>query len=173
MKYVSSGRVLFAALFVILLAVLIVTSLNYNTRARTFPLIVAIPVFIGAVGNLIQDVRYVRRGESKADSKPKTSAPASAAGEPAKKETLSGKEKSKRELVGIAWLIGYVLAIVLIGFPLATIAYMIVFIRFYNKESWKLTITYTVLLSAFIWIAFVYFLKSTLYQGMVFDWLGI
>ena len=176
MKYLTSGRILFSSLFVVLFAILIVTALGYNPKARTFPLIVAIPVFIGAIANWVVDFRAVQRGEKpkKEKAEPKAPVAETAVGEPVKKkEKLSGAEKRKRELIGIAWLIGYVIAIVLIGFPIATIGYLVAFIRFYNHESWKLTIVYTVLLWAFIWIAFVFFLKSTLYPGLIFDWLGI
>lgn len=202
-----NGRILFALLFVVVFAILIVTAMGYNTWAKLFPLIVAIPVFIATVANLVIDVRSDLRGEKpgKAEGHSKappvasvraTRAPAEAvelavgsaapvAASPApvpapvarppkeKKEKLSGPEKRKRELIGIAWLIGYVVAIAVFGFPLATIGYMIAFVKLYNHESWKLTIAYTVLLSVFIWITFVVLLKSNLYSGMLFDWLGL
>lgn len=210
-----NGRILFALLFVVVFAILIVTAMGYNTWAKLFPLIVAIPVFIATVANLVIDVRAELRGEKpgKAEGHSKappvasvraTRAPAAAvepaagaaqqqaspagpgtsvANRPApaaftrpakeKKEKISGPEKRKRELIGIAWLIGYVVAIAVFGFPLATVGYMIAFVKLYNHESWKLTIAYTVLLSVFIWITFVVLLKSNLYSGMLFDWLGL
>lgn len=174
MRVLTSGRVLFALLFVVLFAILTVNALGYNQRARTFPLLVAIPVLLGTVANLILEIRGARGGKKPvaAESEVKTASEKIAELEQGK-EKFSGAEKRNRELIGIAWLIGYVVAIVLIGFPLATIGYMIVFIRFYNHESWKLTIIYATLLYAFIWVAFVFFLKSTLYPGMLFDWLGM
>jgi len=178
MKYLTSGRMLFSALFVVVFAVLIVTATGYNPKARTFPLIVAVPVFLGALANLVVDFRIVQRGEKPKKEKSETKSPITVAeatpAEPAKKkEKLSGTAKRRRELLGIAWLIGYVLAITFLGFPIATIGYMVVFIHFFNRESWKLTIIYTAIMWAFIWIAFVYFLKSNLYPGLIFEWLGI
>ncbi len=213
MKVITNGRVLFAALFVVVFAIVIVTAWGYNPKARTFPLIVAIPVFLGAIANLILDVRVVLRGEDTKKEKSKepvpgvvkqqapvaapalemataggaafppvqagaaplkfSAPPVTAKPEKKKKEKLSPAEKRKRELTGIAWLIGFVLALGLFGFPIAICGYMIAFMRFYSKESWKLTLIYTGLLFAFIWIAFVVFLKSNLYWGLIFDWIGL
>lgn len=172
MRYLTSGRVLFASLFVVLFAILLVTVMSYNVRARTFPLIVAVPVFIGAIGNLISDVRKVRGDDKPAKSASEAKSLVGSLPEQTKeKEKLAGSARTKRELIGITWLIGYVAAIWFFGFSLATVGYMIAFMRLYSHESWRLTIIYTILLCAFIWIAFVYFLKSTLYPGLIFDWL--
>jgi hypothetical protein len=178
MKYLTSGRILFSTLFVVLFAILIVTAIGYNPKARTFPLIVAVPVFIGTLANWVVDLRAVQRGEKPKKEKSTPNLPVAVAeataSEPVKKkEKLSDAEKRKRELFGIAWLIGFVVSIALLGFPIATIGYLVLFIRFYNHESWKLTIVYTVILWAFIWIAFVFFLKSTLYPGLIFELLGL
>ncbi len=175
MKYLTSGRILFSALFVVIFAILIVTAMGYNPKARTFPLIVAIPVFLGTVGNLVLELRAVQRGEKIKKEKSEPTLPAGVTATPEKKKTekVSGDEKRKRELIGVAWMIAYVVSIALVGFPIATIGYMIVFVRFFNHESWKLTLVYTGLLWAFIWVAFVFFLKSNLYEGLIFEWLGI
>jgi Tripartite tricarboxylate transporter TctB family len=204
MKLLRSGQVLFALLFVVLFAILIVSATGYNPTARIMPLIVAIPVFFGAIANLVVDVRAVQRGEKPAKVKSRAPVPTmvaqeqvaapalkmapamsvSAAVMPAqipvpaegskpekKKEKLTGAERTKRELIGIAWLIGYVAALILFGFNLATLGYLLAFIKFYSHESWKLTILYTVILWAFVYVAFVVLLKSSLPPGMVLDWL--
>jgi disulfide bond formation protein DsbB len=176
MKYLTSGRVGFAFLWVALFVLLIVTAMGYNPSARIFPLIVAIPVLIGAIGNLYVDMRMVQRGEKPAKDKPHspslvTTEPVAVAPETKKKEKVSGKERTKREFIGIAWLIGYVVALLLFGFNLATLVYLVAFIKFYSHESWKLTIVYSAVLWVFVYVAFVVFLKSTLAPGMVFDWL--
>jgi disulfide bond formation protein DsbB len=194
MKYLTSGRILFSSIFVVLFAILIWTAMSYNPAARTMPLIVAIPVFLGAIANLYVDVRIVQRGEKPAKEKKDLVASAAVAAEPlnmtdpkhvtvdveaAKKKIkkekakISPELKRKRELIGIAWLISYVAALILFGFNLATIAYLILFIRFYSHESWKLTIVYSAVLWLFVYVAFVVLLKSNLAPGMVFDWLGL
>ena len=210
MKYLTNGQVLFALLFVVVFAILIVTATGYNPMARTMPLIVAIPAFLGAIGNLIVDVRAVQRGEKPkiekigppvalpVASEPAAVAPPSLKVAPAggavltpattgakplvidveaakkkikKKDKISPEMKRKRELIGIAWLIGYVAALILFGFNLATLVYLVAFIKFYSHESWKLTIVYAAVLWVFVYVAFVVLLKSTLAPGMVFDWL--
>jgi hypothetical protein len=221
MKYLN-GRLLFALLFVVVFVILILTATGYNQTARTMPLVIGIPVLLGAIANLILEVRAVQSGEKPKKEKAKVPAitvqakdqiaavaekekiavaapvlemataggalaPLTSITPPAvpihtptsSKEVvtapstkLKGKARARRELIGAAWIIGYVAAIWLIGFPLATVGYLVGFLRFYAHESWKLTILYTVLLFGFIWIAFVFFLKSNLYWGMVFDWLG-
>ncbi len=209
MKKLLTGRVLFAVLFVVVFAILIVTAMGYNTKARTMPLLVSIPVFLGACGNLYVEARASLRGE-KAKKEKEGKAPANVVAvtekaavtapalemataggatlpaavlpaaapvvktpvvkpEKKKKEKLSEAEKAKRELIGAAWIIGYVIAVILIGFPLGPIGYMVAFLKLYSKESWKLTLVYTALLIVFIWTAFVIGLKSNLYNGIVFD----
>ncbi len=200
MKYLTSARVLFALLFVVVFAILIVTATGYNARARLFPLVVAIPIFIAAVANLVLEVRAEQRGEKpkkekesvpqpqvvvenvapaveaiavKSEAKPRVIINPEEAKKKIKKDKIAPKVRRRRELIGVAWLIGYVAAIYLIGIPLATVGYLIAFIKFYNHESWKLTLIYTSVLFGFIWIAFVVLLKSNLYPGMIFEWLGM
>lgn len=224
MKKLWNARVVFAAVFVVVFAILIWTASGYNQLAKTMPLLVSIPVFIGAILNLINEVRVSLNPQKEKKTEGASSAAALEAqakvltpleqdkvmvanstlqmataggavlpppgipvsggvpvptvkpGEIAKPEKKSkkvtGKERTRRELIGAAWIIGYVAAIMLFGFPLATLAYLVGFLHFWGKESWKLTIIYTVVLFAFIWIAFVVFLKSNLYWGLVFDWIG-
>ncbi len=223
-KKLWNARVVFAAAFVVVFAVLVWTAMGYNQLAKTMPLLVSIPVLIGAVLNLINEVRVsLNPAKEKKHAEGATSAaaveaqakvltpleqdkvlvvnstlqmatagggvlptPGVAVGTAAapvatapvivkpekKSKKATGKERTRRELIGTAWIIGYVASVMLIGFPLATTGYLVAFLRFWGKESWKLTIIYTAVMMAFIWIAFVVFLKSNLYWGMVFDWLG-
>lgn len=172
MKYLTSGRFLFSLLFVVVFAILIVTAMGYNPKARTFPLLVAIPVFIGAAANLVLETRAIQRGEKIKKDKVEAALPAgvTAPADKPKKDKVSGADKRKREFIGVAWLVGYVAALILFGFNLATLGYMLLFIRFYSHESWKLTIVYTAALWLFVYIAFVVLLKSTLAPGLIFEW---
>lgn len=87
-------------------------------------------------------------------------------------EKLSPAERQKKEVIAFGWMIGIVLMIALFGFNVGLPISVFAFIKVFGRESWKLSLGYTVSLWLIVYLVFVMFMHSILYSGMVFDALG-
>ena len=107
------------------------SALAWPLKARLFPLVIGIPLFCLALAEVLW--------------------------------VLLAKEKSendiavRRTLLAAGWAIGFFVAIVLLGFPVAVPLLVFAYLRLQGKEGW----TFSVLFTAGVW-AFFYGL---------FDWL--
>lgn len=154
-----NGRLLFSLGLVLLLAFLIYVSMGYNQLARLVPLVVLVPGFIAA---LIQFGLEVRAAFA-----PKKEGSAEESSDEATSAKLPPQEKFRRELVGIGWLLGFFALIALLGQVIAIPLFVLVFTRFFGRESWRLSISFAVLCWAFVYGVFVWGLRNELYPGIL------
>ncbi len=164
-----SGRLMFSLGFVLLFAFLIYVSMGYNQLARLVPLVVLIPGLGFALLQFVLDLRAAFWGEAPASAETSATAGASAVDKPKeeKKEKLSPQEKRRREFVGIGWLLVFFVMIVLFGLTPAIPLFVLVFMRFFGGESWRLSIGFAVLCWAFVYGVFVWGLRNDMYAGIL------
>jgi hypothetical protein len=79
------------------------------------------------------------------------------------------RQKNIEYFIGFGWLIGYTIAIYLIGFIYSTFLLLFLFIRFNGKRSWFKSVMIAVLGTAVFWLFFVYWLQSDLWGGAIFN----
>jgi len=65
-------------------------------------------------------------------------------------ETLPPDVTARRTRVAFTWIVGFFLAIVLIGFPAAVPLFMLAYLRGQGRESWALSLV----LAGVAWLAF-------------------
>lgn len=65
-------------------------------------------------------------------------------------ETLPANVTARRTAVAFAWILGFFLTIVLLGFPVAIPVFVLAYLRLQGRESWMLSIV----LAAAAWLAF-------------------
>lgn len=165
-----SGRLLFSLGFVLLFAFLIYVSMGYNQLARLVPLVVLVPGLGFALLQFVLDLRAALRSDESASAAGRTTAAeATTADKPKeeKKEKLSPQEKRRREFVGIGWLLVFFVMIVLFGLTPAIPLFVLVFMRFFGGESWRLSIGFAVLCWAFVYGVFVWGLRNDMYPGIL------
>jgi hypothetical protein len=165
-----SGKLLFSLGFVLLFAFLIYVSMGYNQLARLVPIVVLVPGLGFALIQFILDLRAALRSEKPASAETHTTAAeATAADKPKeeKKEKLSPQEKRRRELVGIGWLLAFFVMIVLFGLIPAIPLFVLVFMRFFGGESWRLSVGFAVVCWAFVYGVFVWGLRNEMYPGIL------
>ena len=72
-----------------------------------------------------------------------------------------------------AWMIGFLALIVLLGFPIAVAAFMLIYLKVAAKESW----VFSIVLTALVWGAFYGLFDAMLHlpfpAGWLFEWLGL
>jgi hypothetical protein len=155
------GELVFSFGLVLLIGFLIWESMRYNQLARLVPLVVLIPGMIFALIQFGLDLRAALSPEKK-ETKPK---PEGEEGE--KKQKLTPKQKMLRELVAYAWLLGLFLLIVLFGLSAAIPVFVLLFMRFFGNESWRLSVIFSLACWAFVYVVFVWFLRNDLYPGII------
>ena len=71
-------------------------------------------------------------------------------------------------LTGIAWLLGIIPLIYLLGFVIAIPLYLFSYLKL-NGEKWLICIILTSLVEAFFWLIFVMALEFPFYEGLLFE----
>ena len=79
----------------------------------------------------------------------------------------------RRTAIAWAWLAGFLLLIVLLGFPIAVAAFVFVYLKVQGKEGWLMSIVFT----AIVWGAFYGIFDQLLHlpfpAGWLLEWLGL
>jgi len=78
---------------------------------------------------------------------------------------MSAKER-KKELSVIALLIGCMASIYILGFQVGTPLFLFVFLKFWEKESWRLSIILSVVVTVVVCFGFYYLLRVPLHTGI-------
>jgi len=142
-----------------------VTAMQWPFRAAIFPMTIAVFVFVLASIEVFMDVylKQTAKEESTMDFK-------LAGGEDA---NIDEATVTKRVINISVWILLFFALILLVGFPVATPLYFVMFLKIQGKESWKTT----VILSAVAWIffygLFVWILHIPFAEGWVQDGLRL
>lgn len=135
----------------------IVTAWHWPVKAALFPLVIGIPLFCLAAAELL----WVLLGGPEAKG---------AAMEFRLSADLPEKEALRRTLRAVGWILGFLAAIVLLGFPIAVPLFMLLYLRL-QGEGWVLT----VVMSAAVWGIFYGLFDRLLHlpfpAGWIFSWL--
>jgi hypothetical protein len=157
-------------ILLIFISILIVLSLGYPSRAGQTPLAIGIPtwifLFIESLSRLFPgfEKRFGAIGEASLFT-----------GElaPMASEGDSGKGSLPwREALLFFWLSGLLLATYLLGIMLAMPLFVLAYLRYWSRESWRLAIIYGVSTWVLIYLFFVKLLEMQRFPGAILQWLG-
>jgi hypothetical protein len=158
-RYVSKPAVLFALLLVVVLCAALWQSRTFNVRAGLFPWVVGFPMLAFSLVQLTRELRgkAVTRSQAKSDEE----------------ESEVSPELVRRRTAGMfGWIVGYFLAIWLLGFPIGGALCSFLQLKFDSREKWLMTIVLTVALWAFIYVLFERLLHVPFPAGYIFELLG-
>jgi len=136
---------------------------DWRMQARLYPWAIGIPMLILAIIQVILDLKGVKAKQS-TDAAPvdfqftKEIEPAIA---------------KKRAITMFAWLFGFFIAILLVGFSIAIPLMMFTYMRFQGKESWVLSLVLTVIAFTCYYLLFVRVLNLPFPEGLLLPWLGL
>jgi TctA family transporter len=152
------GTTAFTLLIVVLFAWALWQSRSFGIRAGLFPWAVGFPGLALAIVQLARDLtgRQERAPTHGVEGEPDVP-PAVAA---------------RRTFEICAWTVGYLAAIWLLGFSLATLATTFLYLKICARERWPMTLAMTVFGLAFVWGVFEKALGVPFPPGLVFGWLG-
>jgi hypothetical protein len=72
-----------------------------------------------------------------------------------------------------AWLFGFFVAVLLVGFSIAIPLMMFTYMKFQGKESWVLSLVLTGIAFIFYYALFVRVLNLPFPEGLLLPWLGL
>ncbi len=130
----------------------IITALAWPLKAKLFPLVISIPLFMLAAAEAVW-VLFDR--------------PARPPAEPASADAM------RRTLVATGWAVGFFAAIVLLGFTVAVPLLLLIYLRFQGRESWLFTIAFTAVVSGSFYGLFDLLLHLPFPAGWLFSALGL
>ena len=159
------GKVVMSLVMLTIFTVMVGMAMTYPPETRLLPLVIGIP---GMLLGLIQVGVEIRDARRKAGS---------AVGDEAGEQGTGTEDSTpsavivKREFVLLAYLAALAVAILLFGFWLTIPVFVIVFLRAHERESWRLTLSLSLGVSAVLYLIFDRLLEIILHQGFVIEYL--
>ena len=123
-------------------------------KAALFPLAIGVPLFCLATTELLWSLF----GDAKTGV---------VEGDP----ELEGA--GRRMLAAAGWMVGFLVAIVLLGFPIAVPLFLLLYLRLQGGEGWILSIVITGITWAVFYGLFDALLHLPFPAGWLFSWLGL
>ena len=137
----------------------VIIAMDWPWKAKLFPLAIAIPVFCMATAEVIWGLLDPAAGSEAMDFKLSGQLPQEIA--------------TRRTLLAIAWMLGFLAAIVLLGFPLAVALLVLVFVKFQGREGWVTSGIFTIVVWAFFYAVFDRLLHLPFPAGWIQTWVGL
>lgn len=164
MKIKITTKSLIALGMTILFAILLYITLGYGEMTRRVPLVVIVPGLIVSAIQFVRDIREAPAKEKPAEAKDQPAESETVVpGEGTLKEKLTPQEKRRREWIAIGWLFLFFAMIAILGLSISIPLFILLLMKIYGRESWRLSISVAVLMWAFIYVTFVWGMRSDLY----------
>ena len=131
---------------------------DWQIKARLFPWLIGIPALVLAFIQLFLELtgRGTGRGLDMSIEGPSV--------EPA---------VERRRTVAIAlWILGFFLALYLLGFPVAVPLFIFLYLKADASEKWVTSLLIAGACWAFLYLLFVRTLHTLFFRGQLFTWLG-
>lgn len=137
-----SGAALFSAALAAVAAFAVYTALRWPPKAALFPLVMGIPLLVLAVAQLVVDLR----------------------------ERPAAAPEALRAWGILAWMVAFILLVLLLGFPLAVPVFVLAYLVTSGREGWLLS----AVLAAVAWGAFHLLFQRLLHfpfeDGLITGW---
>jgi len=178
----STMTVAMLAIFVVLLAI----ALRYPPEASFMPFVVGLPAIALCLLQLVLDVRQRRHAHEAVDTRSDFEKAedkvsrlvgrhldfevAHAALPGAAESRLTPEETVRRELVMWGYFLGFIGGILLFGFWMAIPVFLVAFLRYQAKSSWRTALVLGLGASIALFLVFERGLKVQVHRGFVVDY---
>jgi putative tricarboxylic transport membrane protein len=149
-------RVLFTVCVIILLALALWQSRNFGFRAGLFPWVIGTPTLVLTLFQLAKDLTGRKNG----------SAPHFETGVAFE---VAPEVATRRTWSIIGWIVGFFIAIWLLGFSIAVPLTLVLYLKFAGREKWPTIVGVTFFTWLFFYLLFERMLKVPFPDGLVFS----
>jgi hypothetical protein len=137
----------------------VVIAMDWPLKAKLFPLAIGIPVFCMAAAEVLWGLLRPAERMDAMDFR------------------LSGQLPPKiafrRTLIMIAWMLGFLAGIVLVGFPVAVPLLVLLYARLQGREGWGLSLGLALAMWGIFYGVFDHLLHLPFPAGWIQAWLGL
>lgn len=138
----------------------VVTAWSWPWKAALFPLVIGIPVFCMAAAEALWTLFGSKPSEGHASDFQLS-------------RHLPERETLRRTAIAVGWMLGFFAAIVLLGFPIALPLFVFLYLRLQGRESWTLSIVFTLVAWAIFYGLFDMLLHLPFPAGWLLSWSGL
>lgn len=155
---------LFSLIVLIFFCVFVYEAKEWRMQARLYPFAIGIPMLIFAIVQFILDLKGVKAKQS-ADGAPMDFQ--------FQQTDVSPQDVRKRTITMFAWMFGFFAMIWLVGYVIAIPLMVFCYLKFQSNESWRLSVTLTVIAFLFFYFLFVRLLTLPFPDGALQTMLGL
>lgn|SRR5512134_4184333 len=137
----------------------VVIAMDWPLKAKLFPIAIGVPVFCMAAAEVVWGFL---RPEARA-----------AAMDFRLSDHLPSKIAVRRTLVAIGWMLGFLVGIVLVGFPMAVPLVVFLYAKVQGHESWGLSLGLALGVWGLFYAVFDRLLHLPFPAGWIQTWLGV
>jgi hypothetical protein len=154
----------------ILFSILFIIGLSYDYEARLLPLVVSVPGLIFTATQVVSDLIKNKRKQTLQKSLTESNAEN---GSDALQLADGKKEKIplKNHFMAIGWVISFFLSVLLFGFHITIVAFVIIFSRIYTRKKWLFCLIITAICWTSVYIIFNRALGVILYDGVFVEYM--
>lgn len=147
----KSANFYFLVVVIVVMSWVVVTSIGFKRlEARLMPLMTSVATILLALGGLAVESRKGRKQTAEEEQ-----------------GGIWSPDQARKFALFIGWVLGFLLAIYLLGFMTAIALAVLVYLKMQGRP-WRTIITFTVLFTLCIYLVFELALRSDLYKGLLY-----
>jgi len=77
---------------------------------------------------------------------------------------------TRRVLSVMLWVVGFLVGILLLGFPITALFFMFLYLKCDGREGWKTSVGITAIVWAGFYVLFIWLLKTRFNEGWIIEW---
>ena len=176
----NSGKIFMSAVMLAIFVTMVGIATQYPPQARFMPLVVGIPGIALCLFQLILELRARRRpstgGRTGSRSEFERAQDEVTAIVGRKLEFQVGDSElpkpgqARREVILWATFIGLVASLILFGFWLTIPVFLLLFLHWYGKESWRYSLLLSAVATGLLFLIFAKGLRVTLHTGFITEY---
>lgn len=155
----NRASLLLAVAIAALSAWAIFSALAWPWKAKLFPLVISIPLLCLALAEVLWVLLGATSGARAADFR--------------LSEEHPPEVVRRRTLIAVAWIAGFFVLVLLLGFLVAVPLFVLAYLKLQGKEGWLFAIAFTALLWAAFYGLFDELLHLPFPAGWLLEWLGL
>jgi len=167
----SAMTLVMLGIFVVMVAV----ASRYPAEARFMPFVIGIPAILLCLLQLVLDLRTRRRADDTLDQRSELEKAQATASQIVGHQvafeqaaaTAPAAEAARRELVLWGYFLGFIAGILVFGFWAAIPIFLVAFLRFQARTSWRTALLLGIGASVALFLVFERGLKVQIYRGIV------
>ncbi len=163
-----NGKVLMSLVMLAIFVTMVAMAATYPPDTRFLPFVIGIPGIVLALIQVASELVDARRAAgAPPTAKPGPDASAHEKAEAAAHGVYERPPEVRREIVLLAYLVGLAAAVLLLGFWLAIPVFVIAFLRFHERETWRLTLALTASAWVVLYLMFDSLLGIIVHEGFL------